>query len=176
MPSVNIPMPAEPVPGVQSVLNEMDPGPAVAAVDDFIEGLGRSVQQDGLPRIAGRMLALLIVYGGPFSFAELARRLRVSRGSISTNARMLRELGLIERVSMPGDRRDYYRMSDTPYARLLQGYLQRLHERINLVAELHRALPRNWRNSRQRLRGLQYFYRAALEATETLVNKYRIAR
>ena len=55
------------------------------AIERFIEGFGLLMQQDGLPRIAGRMLALFIVEGGPFSFSELAEKLQVSRGSISTN-------------------------------------------------------------------------------------------
>ena len=35
--------------------------------------------------------------------------LRASRGSISTSTRYLVQLGFIERVSKPGERRDYFR-------------------------------------------------------------------
>jgi DNA-binding transcriptional regulator GbsR (MarR family) len=34
---------------------------------------------------------------------------------VSVNTRMLQDKGLIERVSRPGDRRDYYRISTDPF-------------------------------------------------------------
>jgi DNA-binding transcriptional regulator GbsR (MarR family) len=72
------------------------------AIEQFIERVGLIAQVDGLPRIAGRIMGLLVIYGGPFSFAEIAKRLQVSRGSISTNRRLLENLGVIERVARPG--------------------------------------------------------------------------
>jgi len=151
------------------------PADPTDAIEGFIEGLGLSVQQDGLPRIAGRMLALFIVHGGPFSFSELAERLQVSRGSVSTNARILRQLGFIERLAMPGDRQDYYRLSDEPYARLLEGYVERVRARIALVEGLRAALPPAQRDARQRLGRMRDFYSAALAATEALMQQYREA-
>ncbi|MBN2887673.1 MAG: MarR family transcriptional regulator, partial [Chromatiaceae bacterium] len=116
---------------------------------------------------------LFIVHGGPFSFSELAERLKVSRGSISTNARILRQLGFIERIGLPGDRQDYYRLSDEPYARLLEGYVARLRERLSLVEELRAALAGSQAEAQQRLARMQGFYTATLAATEALINRVR---
>lgn len=75
---------------------------------DFVESVGVLWEADGLPRIAGRIFGFLIVQPEPSSLDELAAGLGVSKASISTDARRLEQLGLITRISLPGDRRDYY--------------------------------------------------------------------
>lgn len=74
----------------------------------FIEAMGLYFEDAGVPRIGGRLLGLLTLTDGPLSLDQIAERLRVSRASVSTNARLLLSIGLAERASLPGDRRDYY--------------------------------------------------------------------
>lgn len=60
--------------------------------------------------MVGRVLGALLVADPPeMSAEELAGALRASRGSISTATRTLVQMGLVERVSWPGERRDYFR-------------------------------------------------------------------
>lgn len=133
-----------------------------ASVEAFIERMGSSTQADGLPRIAGRLLGFLIIHGGPVNLAELARRLEVSRASVSTNARLLQRLGMIERTTRPGDRRDYYDLAPRPHARLLEGYLERMRRTQADVNSLRADLPDDWPGARRRLAEMQRFYDAAL--------------
>ena len=79
---------------------------------EFVESMGVLWETDGLPRIAGRIFGYLIVEPAPCSLDELAAGLGVSKASISTDARRLEQLGLVTRVSLPGDRRDYYTIDD----------------------------------------------------------------
>jgi DNA-binding transcriptional regulator GbsR (MarR family) len=81
-----------------------------AQTANFIERMGLALESDGLPRIAGRIFGLLLVSEEARSLDELAAELRVSKGSVSTNARLLEQRGLLERVCRPADRRDYYRV------------------------------------------------------------------
>jgi predicted ArsR family transcriptional regulator len=74
----------------------------------FIEGMGRYFEQYQLPRIGGRILALLMIAEKPLSLDDMAARLLVSRASISTNLRLLGASGMVEHTTQPGDRRDYY--------------------------------------------------------------------
>jgi len=90
------------------------------AETDFIEGMGLILQSDGMPRIAGRLMGLFVLHGGPFSFTDLADRLAVSRGSVSTNTRLLEDLGVIERVAMKGERQDFFRLAADPYAEIVE--------------------------------------------------------
>ena len=81
----------------------------------FIEEMGQILSAFGMPHMAGRILAaLLVATPAEQSAQQLAETLRASRGSISTMTRQLEAPGLIERVRKPGDRRIYYR--NTPDA------------------------------------------------------------
>jgi DNA-binding transcriptional regulator GbsR (MarR family) len=69
--------------------------------DEFIELMGRHFDEEGVARIAGRLFGLLMLGEEPCSLDELAARLRVSKGSVSSNARLLEDWGLAERVTWP---------------------------------------------------------------------------
>lgn len=69
---------------------------------EFIEKIGLQSQTDGFPRIAGRVLGLLVWDGEALAFSDLAEQLQVSRGSISTATRILEERRLIRRIAKPG--------------------------------------------------------------------------
>ena len=92
---------------------------------EFIETVGIIAQADGLPRIAGRLLGLLIFDGGRHAFGDLAEKLQVSRGSVSSSARLLEHKGLIRLVSEPGERQNFFQLAEDPYANLLTGVAER---------------------------------------------------
>lgn len=81
-----------------------------AAKQAYIEEMGLLMESFGLPRMWGRVFAALLLADPPEQTAEeLAATLQASRGSISTATRMLEQAGLIERISKPGERKDYFR-------------------------------------------------------------------
>ena len=92
----------------------------------FVEKIGFVAQAEGLSRCAGRLFGLLVFDGGPISFGDLALRLGASRGSISTNARVLEDRGLIKRLRLPGERQDYFRLADDAYSSLLEKARRRM--------------------------------------------------
>jgi hypothetical protein len=81
----------------------------------FVENVGLYFEQYQISRIGGRLLGLLTLLGGPFTLDQMAGALGVSRASVSTNIRVLVTLGIADHISLPGDRRDYYRFSDDPW-------------------------------------------------------------
>jgi DNA-binding transcriptional regulator GbsR (MarR family) len=100
---------------------------------NFIERMGLVLESDGLPRIAGRIFGLLLISEAARSLDDLAAELRVSKGSVSTNARLLEQRGLLERVCRPADRRDYYSVPPDLFIRTMAQRLarwQRFHEAI----------------------------------------------
>lgn len=150
----------------------MSAHPKISATESFIERVGLSIEADGLPRIAGRMLGLMVLHGGPLSFSELAEHLQVSRASVCTNARILSSLGVIERVSRPGDRQDYYQLAEAPYARLINGYLERKQQMFAIVQEAQRSLsPDEDPERHQRLDEMAEFYRVAIVHLQRLVEE-----
>lgn len=140
-------------------------GPAIATEDlraaqeRFIEGMGLALEEDRLPRIAGRLVGLLILSPEPVRFDQLSERLQVSRGSISTNTRLLENMGVIERVTRPGDRRDYFQINEQPG--LLQRVVDRFRTRQAMAEEMKHALlpePEGGTVVRDRLEGFTRFY------------------
>ena len=76
----------------------------------FVEEVGILFEQTGMPRMAGRILGWLSVSDSPHqTTSDLAEALMASKGSISTMTRLLIRIGLIERISLLGQRRDYFR-------------------------------------------------------------------
>jgi DNA-binding transcriptional regulator GbsR (MarR family) len=142
------------------------------AIAEFVERMGLIMQADGKPRIAGRILGLMIVHGGPFGFTELADRLSVSRASISTNTRLLEDLGVLERTAMPGDRQDYFRLTRQPYARLLRGVVQRMHRARDVVGGAQLALPQDMTGAQERLAELDAFYEALIDNFERVIETW----
>jgi len=77
----------------------------------FIEDVGLLFEESGHPRMAGRILGCLLISEQPhLSSTEIAEMLQASKGSLSTMTRFLLQMGLIERVGLPGRRRDYFQI------------------------------------------------------------------
>ena len=107
----------------------------------FIEGMGLVLEADGLPRIAGRIFGLLLVSEDALSLDDLACRLRVSKGSVSTNARLLEQRGTLERICRPADRRDYYRVPRDLFSHTMAQRLARWERFHQAIGAARTSLP-----------------------------------
>jgi len=77
----------------------------------FIEDMGDLIDKHGLPHMAGRVIGALMICMPPqMSLDELADVLQASKGSISMTTQLLLRLGIIHRVSVPGDRKHYFQI------------------------------------------------------------------
>ncbi len=169
------PSDAGPVDPVRPASADVRPRPASRDTDPaggFIEQMGILAQADHLPRIAGRMLGLFLVEGAVFGQRELSARLKVSRGSVSTNARLLTSLGFLERVAKPGDRQDYYQLAPDPYARLLAGQIARMNHSHATIAEAEARFPADREDCRRRLRDLADFFKATADHLSSLIRRF----
>lgn len=102
----------------------------------FIEDIGLFFEQMGLPRMAGRILGVLLISDPPAqSITDISQTLKASKSSISIMARLLVEDGLIERVASPIPRRDYYRFKHG-------GWLIYMRQWMGLMSELHQITER----------------------------------
>jgi DNA-binding transcriptional regulator GbsR (MarR family) len=142
---------------------------------EFIERLGRLAEGEGLPRIAGRMMGLLMISGGPLSIDELADQLKVSRASISTNGRLLESLAIAARTTKAGDRRDYLQIGADPSSSLLSLGLRRLRDMRHAVREMRVAASssRAAQPTRARLARMERFYDLAIEGAESVLSSWK---
>ncbi|GAP15678.1 predicted transcriptional regulator [Longilinea arvoryzae] len=78
---------------------------------EFVEKAETFFETQHLPRMAGRLLGWLLICVPPVQSAkEIGETLQMSKGSVSTIARQLRQMGLIEKVAQIGARGDFYRI------------------------------------------------------------------
>lgn len=74
-----------------------------------MERMGQMLAGGGMPKVAGRLWAYLLICDPPQQSAgELAENLHASRGAISGAVRILETAGLVQRTSRRGDRKEYF--------------------------------------------------------------------
>ena len=101
----------------------------------FVEDMGGLVLVHGAPRALMRVLGWMVVCEPPDqTAADVQNELRLSAGSVSTSLRYLGEIGLVERVTRPGDRRIFYRMNRDGWELVLQQRFRAFNE-IRRVAD-----------------------------------------
>ncbi|HEX8360494.1 MAG TPA: MarR family transcriptional regulator [Longimicrobium sp.] len=143
------------------------------SVQQFVERMGLMCEREGIPRGAGRLFGLLLVSDRACSLDDLTEELQASKASVSTNARMLEALGLIERVSSLGDRRDFYRVGDDPWERMLRVAQGRWSEMIHLFEEAQSSFPAERRTGCERLACAARFHRLLVERVDVLIQSWR---
>lgn len=70
---------------------------------EFIEELALFYEKWGVPRIGGKILGLLLTEEGKLSSEDIASKLAISKGSVSTNLRLLINVGWFTKKAVPGD-------------------------------------------------------------------------
>lgn len=107
----------------------------------FIEDIALFFERIGMPRMAGKILGVLLISDPPAqSITEIGEKLNASKSSVSIMARLLVENGLIERVASPVtqreySRRDYYRFKEG-------GWVLYMRDWLALMSELHKITER----------------------------------
>jgi len=141
----------------------------------FVEEVGLSFEEISVPRMAGRVLGWLLVCDPPQqSVTDLVDALQASKSSISTMTRLLIQLGLVERTTLPGDRRDYFHINahvwhNTVKVRLAQitAFRQLAERGLKLIED--QSPEQRWRLAEMRdlYAFFEHEYPAMLERWET---------
>ena len=102
----------------------------------FIEQSADLMEEHGLPHMAGRVVGALLVCMPPhMSHEELAESVQASKGAISMATQLLLRMEVVERISLPGERRHYYRLRPD----FLEDVLQERTEHLLLHEQLFEA-------------------------------------
>ena len=149
-------------------------GEAAEDWESYVERWGLRFEDTGLPRSAGRIWGRLLTCEPEHrSLSELCRDLGISKGTASTNTRLLEGQGLLERVAVPGSREAHYRIPPVAFDELMRrklevteawrrlagegvemagedpevpsGRLERLHEFYAFIEERQREILEEWR-------------------------------
>jgi DNA-binding transcriptional regulator GbsR (MarR family) len=108
---------------------------------DAAERLAVTLINGGMQRMTARvMCALLFAEQETLTAAELADRLTISPGSVSTSVKALISVGLIERVPAPGSRRERFRFRDDAWSTLISNQNQIVHVMQDAAEEAIKAV------------------------------------
>lgn len=119
----------------------------------------------GLPKSVGEIYGLLFVSPTALAMDGIIERLGISLGAASQGLKVLRTVGAVKSVYMPGDRRDHY-VADLELSKFATAFIQeelkprlgRALERIETMESLARTLPLDERsNAEERLERLKHW-------------------
>ncbi|WP_245814094.1 GbsR/MarR family transcriptional regulator [Rhodococcus marinonascens] len=153
------------------------PSATDAKLGEFVERMGSYFESAGSTRLTGRLLGWLLVCEPERQSSEdLATGLRASTGGVSTTARLLIRMGLVERAGVPGDRRTYYRLRPHAFDSVIEERRRSMAELRSLAEEGLTVLAGD---TPQRLRRLEEMRELAgfMEAeTPALLTRYHNER
>src|SRR5687768_6258722 len=74
----------------------------------FIQSWGVLGSQWGINRTMAQIHSLLLVAANPLSTEEIMEQLSVSRGNTNMNVRELIDWGLVQKIIIPGERKEFF--------------------------------------------------------------------
>jgi DNA-binding transcriptional regulator GbsR (MarR family) len=143
----------------------------------FVEEMSLLMQASGFPRMAGRILGWLLICSPEHqSAAELGEALHASKGSISTMTRLLMNMGLVERVGIPGRREAFFRMKPGVWGALFNDQLGKTAAARRLAAEGLELLADEPEEARRRLQDLHDLHAFMEEEFPALIARWEERR
>ncbi len=136
----------------------------------FIERFSSILAAEGLPPVAGRLWAWLLVCEPEEQTVEqIAEAIGASRGAISGAVRMLEPSGLIIRTKRRGDRREYWRTSPDALVHSLQAKERQTRPSLQALDTIVDQLSDRTDESLARLREVQRLYAMLLQTFPALI-------
>ena len=143
----------------------------------FIDRWSSVLAQEGLPPVAGRLWAWLLVCDPPDQTVdEIAHAIGASRGAISGAVRMLEPSGLIVRSKRRGDRREHWRTSPDAVIHSLEAKQRQARPSLQALDTVIAQLSDRSEESLARLREAQRLYAMLMETFPALIAQYRATR
>jgi len=143
----------------------------------FVDRWSAILASEGLPPVAGRLWAWLLVCDPPDqTVEEIADAIGASRGAISGAVRMLEPSGLIIRTKRPGDRRDHWRTSPDAVVHSLEAKERATRPSLRALDDVLLGLHDRPEASLDRLREAHRLYTMLLEMFPALIEQFRAER
>ena len=130
----------------------------------YVEDMGLFFEQYGSQRTMGKVVGLLLMAERPLSQEDLMRLLNLSRTSASMTVRWAEHLGLVEQVSLPGDRKRYYQIRADMANWLARASTQKIEEFLRLLTTAEGLADPNARERLAQMCELMSFLNKRIEA------------
>lgn len=113
-------------------------------MDELVDNIGNLAGSLGVSRVAGQLYILLFLNDRPLSLDEMTKKLRISKGHVSTNIRALERWQAVRKVWIKGSRKDYYKANTNTLSiianQLEQGMRQRGEELEKVIGKSKRSI------------------------------------
>lgn len=103
--------------------------------DEFAEIAGQLSARLGLSRTVGQLYALLFLSHEPLCLDYMVERLKISKGSVSTNIRELEKWGAVRKVWVKGSRKDFYEANPDTLKIVIGRFKTGIQQRLNEMQE-----------------------------------------
>ena len=129
------------------------------ALRNFVEQMARTLAEWGLPRMAARVLFVMMSADEQaLTASELAERLEVSPAAISGAVRYLIHINMVAREPVPGSRRDRYRLVDDSWYEVTVAKMTLIKDLAQAADQGTRAAGGPGTPAGARLAGMRDFY------------------
>lgn len=127
----------------------------------YYETFALYFERIGLTRMEGRIIGLLLISDpARQSMPDICDALKASKSAVSVALKRLVSLRLIDHLSIPGERRDYYRASSDMWTRSARSRLHQMTELVELAEhglDLLRDAPPEQRRRLEMMRDMNAF-------------------
>ncbi|HJW28690.1 MAG TPA: MarR family transcriptional regulator [Saprospiraceae bacterium] len=108
------------------------------ARQQLVQTWGQLSSQWGINRTMGQIHALLMIAPEPLTADQIINELAISRGNVSQNLRSLIEWGVVHKVHIPGDRKEYFASEKDAWKMALQIARERKRRELDpVIQSLH---------------------------------------
>ena len=148
-------------------------------IQNLINSYSEAYQNLGYSSLMGKIVALLLVSSKPLSLDEISEKLQMSKGPISQISRKLKEHLLIEKVWVPGERKDYYRAAEDIFGQAFENYSASMKRNLTIAKSFGESLESMDMNDEQtrhfseRMEEMRVFYEAMNEHNKSFLEKWR---
>lgn len=104
-------------------------------IQQLINAYSEAYAKQGHSSLMGRIVALLIASPEPLSLDQISEKLQMSKGPISQISRKLKDHNLIEKVWIPGERKDFYRASPDIFGQAFANYAASMKKNMQMAAQ-----------------------------------------
>jgi DNA-binding transcriptional regulator GbsR (MarR family) len=146
------------------------------------DAIGDVIEYWGFRKALGRVWTVLFLSDGPLAAPDLADRLSMSAGAVSTTLSELQRWGVVRRVWKPGDRKEFFE-AETDFWKMIskvvserERFLARsVKERLDRAIDITQAAPKKPRSKHvlERLRRLSAFAGVAEAVLESFIQSQR---
>ncbi len=145
---------------------------------EFIQDYGEAYHSFGLPVLMGRIVGLLLFVDSPISLTDIAAELGMSKGPVSQIMRRLKDHNLINRVWVPGDRKDYYQADTDIFSNAFINYVSQIKGNLLLSKKYLKLLKdNNVENSarfKSRIEKMNKFYELMIKHHKLFLKEWEI--